>query len=545
MDANEILINQVREIKMERIRKLKQMAWRKDPMLWLEERFGEDRRSFQWSGISELYKDHDWDGDKDPLYQAWMDLATKEAPNNWVALKAATGTGKTFFLARLICWFLDCYENSLVVTTAPAETQLKINLWGEISRVQDKFKKIRPYTRITSLSLKPEGDNPSEFVPHRNSYLATGLVSGVKSGEESATKMQGFHRDNMLIICEEAAGMHPAVMTAIQNTCTASNNLIIAVGNPDSENDELHQFSILGNVNSYRVSALDYPNVVMNTEIFSGAVSNASIQRRKEKYSEDSPLYQSRVRGMTPSGSADTLIRRDWIRRICVERVPEEKLDDSYHAIGVDVANSENGDKASLAYGKRNVLTEVYEFQCPNASHLAYNLFMSEVELSANGYNAYNVPTMQDNEVLSQCIGVDAVGLGVSTINTLENNNIICTGLQGGDWAEIIPIDNEGKPLYAFRSLRDQMYWELREDIRMENIFITIQDPNMLDQIVGELSTPKFILSDSKIAVEGKNMIKKRMGGKSPNVADAVAYWNWVRKGYRISGGFAAMTGGA
>ena len=54
---------------------------------------------------------------------------------------------------------------------------------------------------------------------------------------------------------------------------------------------------------------------------------------------------------------------------------------DSYNAVGVDVANSPNGDKAALACGRRNVLCEVQEFYCKNATHLAYNLFMSNEEL--------------------------------------------------------------------------------------------------------------------------------------------------------------------
>ncbi|MDR3678901.1 MAG: hypothetical protein P4L41_02970 [Flavipsychrobacter sp.] len=69
-----------------------------------------------------------------------MDIATGKRR---VAIEAATGTGKTFTLSRIVLWFLDVYEDSLVVTTGPGESQLKHNLWAEIEKFKDKFKRLR------------------------------------------------------------------------------------------------------------------------------------------------------------------------------------------------------------------------------------------------------------------------------------------------------------------------------------------------------------------------------------------------------------------
>lgn len=540
-------LERLKKLEAEELRRIRLEIWRKDPLLWLEERLGENRSSFQWSALSDKYNDHVWDGDIDPLANAWKDVAMKK----WVAISAATGTGKTFWLSRLVFWFLDVYEDSLIVTTAPAENQLKANLWGEISKEIETFKKIRPYVRLTSTMLKPEGNNfNNPYVPYLNSYMAKTFVAGVGANEASATKAQGFHRKDMLIICEEAAGMNPAMMTAFQNTCTGSNNIMVAVGNPDSELDQLNQFAELGNVNRYRISAYDYPNVVLQEEIFHGAVSQISIDRRKEKYGVDSPLYKSRVRGLTPSEGEDTLIKRTWIKEAFVSEMPQE-FDRSYNAVGVDVANSELGDMASLAWGKRNVLTLVQEFQCPNASHLGHNLMKGSIELRMDNQQDFGTPTIHEYQIRSECIGIDAVGVGVSTVNTLLEYGIVPTALQGSQWKEVIPQEmtiRGGKEvpllLYEFVSLRDQMYWELREDLRQGLIKFYITDPDMQEQILTELSIAKFMLAKHKVAVEGKDQIKKRIGGKSPNVADAIAYWNWVRKGHNIVGGLAAMRGG-
>ena len=82
------------------------------------------------------------------------------------------------------------------------------------------------------------------------------------------------------------------------------------------------------------------------------------------------------------------------------------------------------------------------------------------------------------------------------------------------------------------------MAWELREDIRLGKIAIHITDQEVMLQLKRELCIPKYATKGNYIEIESKEQIKKRLGGKSPNIFDAVMYWNWVRKGYRMDKGF-------
>jgi hypothetical protein len=102
--------------------------------------------------------------------------------------------------------------------------------------------------------------------------------------------------------------------------------------------------------------------------------------------------------------------------------------------------------------------------------------------------------------------------------------------LQGGQLAKAIQKDAQDKPLFNFNSLRGQMYWELREDLRLGNVRFCVKDKTLLKLLVSELVIPK-VEQKEKIAVESKDAIKKRLG-HSPNLADAVVYWNWIRKGH-------------
>jgi len=521
----------LKDVRQELLARKLMKSYREDPIKWYVERWGGKETDIVWSAFPE-YANHEWDGDKDPLANAWREIAK----GNWPAIESCTGSGKTYLLSRVVFWFLDVYPDSLVVTTAPKQDQLKLHLWAEIGKGFKKFKKLRPSAELFSLRLKAD-NRPDKFIEegeedYTSSWQVVGFVAGVKAGEDSSTKAQGFHRKDMLIVMEECAGMPDEIMTAFQNTSVGGNNVIMAVGNPDSQSDTLHRFvtSKMIRVKSFRVSAFDYPNVVLNRELIPGAVTRASIQERKNKYGEDSNLYKSRVRGLSPEQSIDSLIRIEWI----VKCINNTQRDNSYNAVGVDVANSEGGDKAALCWGLGNSLMKVEEFQCANATHLAYNLMYPSAELEKRGYLDFKTSKIADYNMMSECIGVDSVGVGVATLNAFLDNGYQAVGLAGGLWAEAIPMDPDGKPMWKFSNLRTQMYWELREDLREGRINLAINDQFMIDQIKFELCIPKIDYTSSYIVLESKENIKKRMGGKSPNVADAIAYWNWMRKGYKL-----------
>jgi len=500
--------------------------YRKLPLLWLQERLKENPIDYHWS-LHPEYNNHKWDGDKDPLKNAWNALANGQ----WAAISAATSTSKTYFLARVVLWFLDVYHDSLVVTTAPTENQLKRHLWQEVTKIFHKFKAIRPNAEISTLTLRVDRSR-DEGKPIEDGWQAVGFATNTGADETSSTRAQGYHRANMLFIVEETPGVNNAIMEAIINTSTGSKNMILAVGNPDNAVDSLANFASLSRVKHFRISAYDYPNVVLNQELYKGAVTKQSIETRKDRYGEQSPMYLSRVRGITPSSSIESLIQLEWLQQCIINDISEAEVDNSYNAVGVDVANSIDGDKAAAVYGTANICTDIFEFQCNNASHLAFNLIYNSFELANKGYNDYGIIPINEKYIDAQYIGVDSVGIGAATVQTLQNDGYNCTPLYGGQWTEAIPTTENGGLLFVFASLRSQMYYEAREDLRNRRVFIMLNDKAVERQLIKEMVIPK-VDAKNKITVEEKEKIKKRLGGKSPNVADAFIYWNWIRKGYR------------
>ena len=148
-------------------------------------------------------------------------------------------------------------------------------------------------------------------------WFAKGVVAAVRAGEEVSSKTAGAHAEHMLWILDETQGIEPAILAAIENTCTAPHNLRLYLGNPRHKEDMLHQTFLREDFVSIQVSSYDHPNIVLNdpaADIRShemhvpGAVSWKSIITRRKLYGPESkhynknPKYKALVRGEVPAG---------------------------------------------------------------------------------------------------------------------------------------------------------------------------------------------------------------------------------------------------
>lgn len=490
------------------------LSYQKDPFSYFVERLDIKPETIDWSMLPE-YNEHKWDGTPNPLMTILQHLNDWQ----WVGVESGKGVGKTHFGAALVYWFLECFENSLVITTAPKKEQLSLHIWKEIQRLHNKFGR----GDLTTLKLRMN--------PGKDDWIAVGYIAGVEASEieTSAKKAQGFHAEHLLIILEETPGIKEPIMTALQDTCSAPHNLILALGNPDHQFDTLHKFCSLPNVKYVRISGKDHPNVVLGkSDFIPGATSREDISRKLLRYKgEDNPLFLASVRGISPSQSADSLIRLEWCY---AARDRRKKYEDSkgkvieelikgLPALGVDVANSEDGDKAAIAEGKGAVLFSVDDFQCPDSNQLGKRDVLRR---------------MKDKKISDEYVGVDGIGVGAGTVNALKEMGRKVVSIISSESPIIIKRKSEnGRTIENeedFNNLRSQMWWQFREDLRTDPELCLPDDP----ELFADLVTPKWTTQNGKIVIESKETIKKRLG-RSPNKGDAAVMFNWVRKGNRKS----------
>ena len=125
-------------------------------------------------------------------------------------------------------------------------------------------------------------------------------------------------------------------------------------------------------------------------------------------------------------------------------------------ALGVDVANSEAGDKAAIATGRGACLMEVRSFACPDSVQLGVDV---GTLIQADGIDLRRV-------------AVDAVGVGAGTVGRLKEMGFYVRGLNAGSRA-VGTLDREarartGRAVYTgeqFGNFRSQMHWKLRTDL--------------------------------------------------------------------------------
>ena len=493
-----------------------------DPVGFMVDQLGIGRHTLVWSELPE-YENHTWDGTPDPMARWFQALVDWED----VGVESATGTGKSFGLALTKLWFNAVWQGSRCFDYAAVKEQLTEYSYMEVGKLWPKFKVLFPSAHFSPTAPRIRMDGR---IQEGDTVGWGALGRGVKvgAGEEIAAGAAGMHAAHMLISVEEAQGFHHAASRALENTATAPHNLRQYVGNPDSNDDPLHQFCLAPSTVHIRMSALDHPNVVVNNArdpdwkdlkgdvmVVPGAVSRTSIHRRRLKYGIEHRFYLSRVRGISPAEHQDALIKQAHIDR-AVERWRTKELRRGFWAMGIDVARSEDGDKGAIAEGPGPHCDSVEAFPCPDPVALGVRVGVR----------------IATREIFERNVGVDVGGgYGGGTADKLKELGFYIFEFNGGakavqkiDETLLDESDEAIREATMFRNLRAQAHWRLAMDFQLDRIAIP-DDAELHEELRSLRWEPKL----GKVVVEEKKMIAARLG-RSPDKADALVIWNWVRE---------------
>jgi phage terminase large subunit len=485
------------------------VAYQTKPIDWMWDVLRIPEHLIRWS-LNPEYDNHKWDGTPDPLAV----ICDAIAAGVDTGVESAIGTGKTYLAAAIALWFNASWRDSIVLTTAPRKDSLTKLLWKEIGAHWPRFKKRYPSAEKIELTarMRPGADAQEK-------WAIVGQTASVSAGAVSAAAMQGHHAADMLVITEETPGIPPAIMEAVKRTLVGAHNIQLSLGNPDAITDPLHKFCKRRGVKHVRISALDHPNVVIGREVIPGATSREGIAKTAEDHPVDTPMYDSRVRGIAPEQAAESLIQLAWLRE-AVARAKAKGAASGLVALGLDPANSQAGDKAAIAKFIGPRLMPLRSFLCPDANQMGRDV-----------YAEFLNPELVAIPVRPEHVGVDNVGVGAGTLNELRKlAGPMVVACSGGSVDSTMRAP-DGTSRYAwvddsnrFKSLRRQMLWQLREDARRGVLEIEEADEELFE----ELTIIKWAARGGFVWIEEKDEIKKKLG-RSPNKADATAYGNWVR----------------
>jgi hypothetical protein len=108
----------------------------------------------------------------------------------------------------------------------------------------------------------------------------------------------------------------------------------------------------------------------------------------------------------------------------------------------------------------------------------------------------------------------DIIGLGSGPFDRLRHLGYAAEGFNGGEKPIGVKADR-------FYNRRAQSYWELRDLLDARQLALP---PSYRDQLIRELCAIGWTTTgDRRIQIESKALIKAKLGGASPDFADALA----------------------
>ena len=431
--------------------------------------------------------------DVDPkhIWSKMVEIAESVRDFQFTCVKAGNSLSKSFTISRLALWFLYTHYPATVVTTAPSNTQVEEIIWREIASAHSNAKiPLGGVPLKTSLDLQTWVRK--QGIRKVKKWNAIGFATKPDTAEEHATRFQGFHNENVLVIIDEGAGVHTKIYEAVDKLLTTKTQKLCVIGNPTMARGDFVNCFKDKRFNKITVSVFDSPNYKQDREVIPGLSGREFVQSVKDKYGEHSNYFKAMVTGEIPDEDIDSLIPINWI-----EKAELAEVDFNFKFIKKfvtwDVADG--GDDLHVLKAWENT-----------------------TEIDSEEYRGKKVEEVESSvwrfikRTGSNAIIVDADGIGRVAVQLLE--------LSCPSNITIIAFEGSSRDVYdpqTFYNRRHEAHWKMRDLFEKRRISIS-KHPEQRE----ELAAIKLI-SHSKgfIAVEKKKDLKVRLG-RSPDRADCI-----------------------
>ncbi|MBA3051875.1 hypothetical protein FP828_03550 [bacterium] len=425
------------------------------------------------------------DVEEEYVWDKMRETARSVLNNKYTAVKAGHSVSKTYLASRLALWFLYCFgPKATVITTAPSQPQVEEVLWREIRDAHTNAKiPLGGHMTKTKLELAEK-------------WFAYGFATKSDTVTQQATRFQGFHNENILIIFDEAAGILSPIWGASNGLMTAGNCHFLAVGNPTSCDGEFVECFKDAKFNKITISVMDTPNFKAGKEIIPGLSGQEFEMEIANKFGRDSNVYKARVLGEIPTEDVDSIISISDFENAYKHSITQTEGVRRF-VVG-DPADG--GDESVFYYMEDTDIKDALIFQKKNPMVTAgmINIFMEKHEV---------------NTYAGDCIGI---GTGVNA--ALADMGRV-----------VIDIDSRhGKPHGVpdiYYNLRAQIWIEAGEAFSMGDIFLTWKDDILREQ----LTTVKQTMRSGRILIEPKDALRTKLG-RSPDRGDTYVMGLFARQ---------------
>lgn len=272
------------------------------------------------------------DVDSSHIWPKMNEICSSVVHHPRTVVKAGHSVSKTYTAARLVLWFLYCHYPATVITTAPGNYQVEGVLWRNIRTAYENAKVVLPgKLTLTQLDLAAN-------------WFALGFATVADTVTQQATRFQGWHNENVLVVYDEAAAIMPQIWQATESLLVSGHCRFLAIGNPTAPVGEFVNCFENPEYNPITVSVLDTPNYIEGKEIIPGVAGRVFEKQYRDKYGEDSPIYQSRILGQIPEYAEGIIYGREMSKIKHDRRIGNVPYDPAYQVYtGWDIGSRLRG----------------------------------------------------------------------------------------------------------------------------------------------------------------------------------------------------------
>ncbi len=453
----------------------------------------------------------------DTLWWKQEEICESVRINPITTVRSCHGVGKSFTAADAALWFLNAYEDSIVITTAPTFRQVENVIWRYMRSAHKKAKKPLGGRRLrTRLEITDD-------------WYAIGVSS------DDPDKIQGFHpkSGHILVIVDEAAGVSEDIYVAADAIMSSLGARMLMIGNPTALGGRFYESHHSDSTaNRISISCFDTPNFTNNgietiedlmeadmhdMEIVAPyLITPQWVKDKVTRWGVESPLFQARCLGQFPSAEINTLIPLNLIEQACT---PERKRALVRKYVDWSLEDEATEEQIKLFLNDPSLTKATHYISCDPARYGDDKTVISQrygpvvLPQIVNGKEATTQSAGRIKQMKpAEAIFIDEDGVGGGVIDILVDDG----------FDNVIGIHNGGKASQedgvTFVMMRDQLWWNLAEHFKAGDIYIP---PN--SELISQLASIRYEITRRGVKIEEKAEMKKRLH-VSPDRADSLMY---------------------
>ncbi len=459
------------------------------------------------------------------LWEKQLEIVQALEEYNYVCVRSAHSTGKSYLLGILINYFFDTYYPLIGIGSAPTQ-KLVQNVM---------FAYARQFRNMTNGVLEDFWAGP------RMPRIATGdnhYFEGIVTSDP--TSMQGRHGPNVVLLLDEAVGIKGEMFEALESLMIGDVVKVLAIYNPTDPSSYVASVEKRHGWKTVTMSAYDHPNIWVGVERmaegraptedlpYPGAINLGRFEQLLKQWSDPitaqdykqgkdiilpssllsdelqyfrpGPIAAARLLGRWPDTNMNNVFSEYDIENAVTSIVPQK--DEDLITIGVDVARF-GSDFSSFCVRHGNRVYELFEVNGLSTVEVAGRT----VQLAIKYGEIFEVPYKSID------IAIDTIGIGAGVFDTLQDAGYNCHEVNVSERAF-----NQDK----YANLRTELWFETHLLFHDKNINISRVDPQTRNELSKQLVAPLYKYDRyARRQLEPKDDTKKRIG-RSPDLADAL-----------------------